>query len=248
MLHNLFAEVQRLFISLSLNIPDLSRKSVISEFINKKVLTNNMIINCTSIYKTARYARLVYQTKNKTCFTFKMRNWRFSIPQCRRIDFFTTSMLSSEVRKNLMSVEVFPFTVRSSHVIATALSPDHSSLFSSHDRFVQWYSCLFSFRPWSGLHSFSLYITPFSEPSSSAELNNFLNLRSVPGSRIKKSTPMRILFCASREFWRIVFLIIKRSLHFCQNSKIKFCLNSRSDSLQGKRIIKNIFIKVGARE
>lgn len=34
-------------------------------------------------------------------------------------------MLSSEVRKNLTSVEVFPFTVRSSRAMATALSPGH---------------------------------------------------------------------------------------------------------------------------
>ena len=53
------------------------------------------------------------------------RNWRFSIPQCSRIDFFTSSMLSSEVRKNLTSVELFPFTVRSSRAMATALSPGH---------------------------------------------------------------------------------------------------------------------------
>ena len=32
---------------------------------------------------------------------------------------------------------LFPFTVRSSRAMATALSPGHSSLFFSHDRFVQ---------------------------------------------------------------------------------------------------------------
>ena len=41
-------------------------------------------------------------------------------------------------------------------------------------------------------------------------------------------TPMNVFICASREFWRFDFLVIKRSLHFCQNSKSKFCLNSRS--------------------
>ena len=39
---------------------------------------------------------------------------------------------------------------------------------------------------------------------------------------------MNVFICASREFWRFVFLIIKQSLHFCQNSKSKFCLNSRT--------------------